>query len=335
MANIGIIGLGSMGLYHCENILKCTNSNIVAVSDVNKNGYETLINKGLHSITYIEDHIKLINDNNVDAVLIASPDSTHFDLLKNCIIAKKKVFCEKPISLNSKQALEIINMEVQLNTKYVALGFNRRFDNNFLNMKKIADQLLIGESLLYKGIHRNEKAFYEANSAFILNNTSGHDVDISSFLLNSRAMEISVVGIKSNPLLNDDCADLLILNILMENNKMANIEIFVNARYGYEVMAQIICNKGVVEYSNNKNITIKSDNKYFSKITSYYRKYFEQSYLDEMINWTSFLNGKQKLKMATAFDGYIALKTTETAAKALYSHTFEKVDLINTPSIYL
>ena len=335
MANIGIIGLGSMGLYHCDNILKCNNSNIVAVSDVNKNGFETLINKGINPLTFYEDPIKLINDHNVDAVLIASPDSTHFDLLKNCIRAKKKVFCEKPISLNSKQALEIINMEVQLNTQYVALGFNRRFDNNFLNMKKIADQLVIGESLLYKGVHRNEKAFYKANSSFILNNSSGHDVDISSFLLNSRPMEISVVGIKSNPLLNDDCADLLILNILMENNKMANIEIFVNARYGYEVMAQIICNKGVVEYSNNKNITIKSDNKNYSKVTSDYRKYFEQSYLDEMINWTSFLNGKQKLKMASAFDGYIALKTTETAAKALYSHTFEKVNLINTPSIYL
>jgi myo-inositol 2-dehydrogenase/D-chiro-inositol 1-dehydrogenase len=334
MANIGIIGLGSMGLYHANNILKCKNANIVAVSDINKNGYETLINKGLKNINFFTDPFMLIEDISVDAVLIASPDSSHYELLKGCLANKKLVFCEKPIALDSKKALDIVNQEIQLNKKYIALGFNRRFDKNFLQIKHVLDNMHLGDSLLYKGLHRNDKAFYEANSAFILNNSAGHDVDISSFLLNSRPKEISVVGIKSNHLLNEDCADLLLLNIIMQNNKMANIEVFVNARYGYEVMAQVVCQQGVVDYSNNNNISIKTNNKYSEGLTSDYRKYFEQSYIDEMENWIAYLNHDCELQMASAFDGYSALKTTEVAAKALVSHKFEQVELINTPGLY-
>ena len=337
MVNIGIIGLGSMGLYHATNILRGLDANIVAVSDINKNGYQTLINlnNNTKDIKFYEDPFKLISDTNVDAVVIASPDSTHYELLKMCLVNKKKVFCEKPVASESKQALDLVNKESQLNQKYIALGFNRRFDNNFKKVKSILNNLELGDSLLYKGIHRNDKAFYEANSAFILNNTAGHDVDISSYLLNSRAKQVSVLGIKSNPLLNDDCADLLLLTIIFENDKVANIEVFVNARYGYEVEGEVICTKGVVSYSNNKTVTIKRENKKENKITSDYRKYFEQSYIDEMHNWISYLNGKAELKLATVFDGYAALKTTEVASKAFLSKKFESVNLIKTPRLYI
>lgn len=335
MVNIGLIGLGSMGLYHATNIINSNKANLVAVSDINTNGYQTLLNNGFKNIKFIEDPIKLISNNEVDAILIASPDITHYELLKYCLINKKQVFCEKPIALNSKNSLDIVNKEVKLNTKYISLGFNRRFDENFIRLKTILDNSEVGESLLYKGIHRNEKAFYKANSAFILNNSAGHDVDIASFLLSSRAKEVGVLGIKSNNQLNDDCTDLLLLNIIFENNTMANIEVFVNARYGYEVEAEVVCTKGIVNYQNTKNITVKSANKKNNFLTSDYRKYFEKSYIDEIHNWISYLNNNKKIKIATAFDGYAALKTTEVAAKSLQSHRYENVELINTPSLYL
>lgn len=326
-----------MGLYHCTNILNCPEAKIVAVSDINKNGYQSLINLSneTKNIKFYDDPFNLINDNIIDAVLIASPDSTHYELLKMCLIKRKKVFCEKPIATTSKQALDIVNIESQLNEKYIALGFNRRFDKNFRKIKKILTDLEIGDSLLYKGIHRNDKAFYEANTSFILNNTAGHDVDISSYLLNSKPKKVNVLGIKSNPLLNDDCADLLLLTIIFENNKLANIEIFVNARYGYEVEGEVICTKGVINYCNNKTVTIKRDNKKENIITSDYRKYFEQSYKDEIHNWISYLNVKTELQLATAYDGYTALKTTEVAAKSYLSKEFENVDLIKTPILYI
>lgn len=334
MVNIGIIGLGSMGLYHALNITKCNGASIIAVSDVNKTGYRTLLDKGLKNIRFIEDPFKLIESSFVDAILIASPDNTHYDLLKHCLINKKQVFCEKPIACDSDSALDIINREVKLNKKFIALGFNRRFDNNFVRLKKVIESSEIGESLLYKGIHRNEKSFYKSDSAFILNNSAGHDVDIASFLLNSRAKEVGVVGIKSNSLLDDDSADLLLMTIIFENNKMANIEVFVNAHYGYEVEAEVVCSKGVINYLNSNNITLKTNNNKFNKLTSDYRNYFEQSYLDEMYNWISFLNSRSKLKMATAYDGYAALKTTETATKSLLSHSYQRCELLTTPTLY-
>ena len=107
MINWGIIGLGNMSYKFINAIKEIENTKIVAVASLSKKKSDNLINIiGIDESQYFSNYEDLIKSSNVDAIYIATLNNTHFDLIKQCSLNKKKILCEKPMTVNYNEAKE-------------------------------------------------------------------------------------------------------------------------------------------------------------------------------------------------------------------------------------
>ena len=137
---VGLIGAGIMGADHAKILSRdlpgvtlqyvCDADGLRAKSVADANG-------AIHAVT---DPLAVIAGKDVDAVLIASPDHTHAALTKACIELGKPVLCEKPLSPNSAECLDVIAAEVKAGRRLVQVGFMRRFDPAYVEMKAALDR---------------------------------------------------------------------------------------------------------------------------------------------------------------------------------------------------
>jgi predicted dehydrogenase len=140
---MGIIGSGGMGRGHMENF-KDLGVDWAAVCDV----YEVNRDLGLESAGSTakgyNDHRKLLERKDIDAVLIATPEHWHHDHLLDTVRAGKDAYCEKPLSWSIQQGADMV-AEVRKTDRIVQVGMQRRSSPDIQECKKIIDQGTIGE----------------------------------------------------------------------------------------------------------------------------------------------------------------------------------------------
>ena len=85
----------------------------------------------------VDDALELIADDEVDAVVIASPGFAHEEQVLACIEAAKPVLCEKPLTLDSASSLRLVEMEAKGGRPLVQVGFMRRFDPEYAELKAV------------------------------------------------------------------------------------------------------------------------------------------------------------------------------------------------------
>ena len=330
--SVGVIGTGSMGESHVRTLrCSCPSVMVSAISDTDENRMRSLA-EDLGGLDCFSNPMTLIDQ--VDALVIASPDATHCTYVLAALEQKKPVFCEKPLASTVEDAVGILQMEESLGIKLVSVGFNRRFDNRHTALKQLLADSGFGRPLLFKGEHRNARAMYHTDGPFILNNSGGHDVDSACWLLGSIPKEVYCYGIRSRESLDAMACDLLVVNLLMENGSRAIAEIYVNAAYGYEVNAQVVCQEGVLSTAGVELVTVRRQQKQYSCVGDDFRAYFAHSYRLEMQNWVHSLTSKVPFQGADAWDGYLALLTTNIAGYSLTTGTICPIEPMAKPSIY-
>ena len=138
---LAIIGYGGMAGWHHANIKeKIPAIQVVAALDVREEARQKARENGLK---VYQDLAELLADSSVDLVTIATPNDFHKDLAIACLKAGKNVVCEKPVTLNAAELEEI--MAVAKHTgRLFSIHQNRRWDKDFLIVKKAIDEGLVG-----------------------------------------------------------------------------------------------------------------------------------------------------------------------------------------------
>ncbi|NLP46303.1 MAG: Gfo/Idh/MocA family oxidoreductase [Epulopiscium sp.] len=139
--NLAIVGFGGMGNEHNEKIKGVKNLTVVGVYDIKSQRQEYAKQKGLKAYDSLDG---ILSDPKIDIVLIATPNDVHKDIAIKALKAGKNVICEKPVTLNSIELKEIIATANQYKKLFV-VHQNRRWDEDFLTMKKIYDEHLLGD----------------------------------------------------------------------------------------------------------------------------------------------------------------------------------------------
>ena len=115
---VGLIGAGIMGADHAKILsqqIPGVTLHYVCDADVSRAKSVADASGAMHVTS---DPFSVIADKSVDAVLIASPDHTHAPLSKACVEARKPLLCEKPLSQNSKECLDVIAAEIKGGREY-------------------------------------------------------------------------------------------------------------------------------------------------------------------------------------------------------------------------
>ncbi len=189
----GLIGTGRIGQVHAGSIAADPDTILTWVCDPVVAGARAVAERYGGSVT--EDAAEVLASGEVDAVLIASPTSTHVDLIAAAVAAGVPVLCEKPIDLDIAR-VDALLPTVRSTGVPVALGFNRRFDPAFASVRARVSAGEIGELEQLSIVSRDPSAppaGYIAVSGGIFRDMTIHDLDMARFFLPD-IVEVTAVG---------------------------------------------------------------------------------------------------------------------------------------------
>lgn len=156
--NIAVIGASPMGLSHMKGVVNNKNASLVAVCDTDENALSEAKEKYDIPVA-VTDYRQLVNSNDIDAVIIVTPDQLHLEMTAAFLRTGKHVLCEKPMALNTQECEEM--MRVQQETgNMLMIGQVCRCTPAFILAKEIVESGRIGELFFVESeyAHNYEKA---------------------------------------------------------------------------------------------------------------------------------------------------------------------------------
>lgn len=301
--------------------------------DLDRPRAEQLAAKCGSEAAVFEDEEALIRNDDTDAVVITTPDETHAGLVMQCLQHGKPVFCEKPLATTVEDARRIVDAEVELGRKVVQVGFMRRYDPQHLDVKNAIKSGDIGQPVLFKGTHRNAGALPGTSSESILVNSAIHDLDSARWMLGREIEEVYVHGTNTGAAADDEVWDLQVIQLKLGGGCLANIEVYVNAGYGYEVDLEVVGDEGTIHIAPANAPELRKERHAGHTVEGDWLERFPDAYVLEMRRWIEDLRGG-KLTGPDAWDGYISLLAVESCISSLRSGAKEPFESPQRPDLY-
>lgn len=252
---IGVIGTGRIGKVHIATLVQSVPQAVVsAVSDVDLKTAELVAKT--YGITSVSNHAEDIFENKeIDAVVICSSTDTHARYIVEAATAGKHIFCEKPVDLSIEVIKNALKKTEEAGVKLM-LGFNRRFDSNFLKLKQLVSEGTIGDPHILKITSRDPApppAEYSSVSGGMFLDMTIHDFDMARYLTGS---EIIDVFTKAAVLVDPEIGkagdvDTAVITLTFANGAIGVIDNSRKAVYGYDQRVEIFGSKGMCCADNN------------------------------------------------------------------------------------
>ena len=328
---VGIIGAGIMGADHARIFAgSVAGAHLVAISDADAAragavARETGAKRG------VNDPFAVINDPQVQAVLVASPDATHPDFAIACIKAGKPVLCEKPLAPTAAEGLRVIEAELAAGRRLVQLGYMRRFDPGYVEMKGLLESGRYGEALAFHCVHRNASAPPHFDGPAAIVSSCGHEVDVSRFVLSAEFATVKVFRGKRSRHATFDDPMLIVLET--DKGQLVDVELFINAQYGYDVKGELVCETGTVSFGPTLNTEVRAGGVCATALAPDWRPRFAAAYRLQNQAWINSITTGSPVG-SSAWDGYVATTVTDAGAKSLKSGETVAIAYEKRPGLY-
>jgi myo-inositol 2-dehydrogenase/D-chiro-inositol 1-dehydrogenase len=323
---VGIIGVGMMGADHAERVVNRTaGARLVAVSDPDTARADALAAR-FDGVRSIGDPLALVADDEIDAVLIASPGFVHEEQVSACLEHGKFALCEKPLTMDAASSLRLVEAEARLERPLVQVGFMRRFDPEYAAMKAMLDAGELGRTLLVHNVHRNKTVPDSFRSEMIVRDSLVHEVDVCRWLFGEEIEEITVLSPAPTSIAAEGVLDPQVALFRMAGGGMATTEVFVNCQVGYEVRCEAVAERGNVTIGLGQGVFVRQAGRYGGEIPDDFRFRFGRAYDLEVQAWVD-ASRRGEVVGPTTWDGYAASAVCEAGMEALASGRATKVEL--------
>jgi Predicted dehydrogenases and related proteins len=325
MLRIGIVGTGVMGAGHARFIRDSVDgAEVSALFDIDQNKVNQLADE-LKTVTLRTSNVEdLMNSNEVDAIIIASPDNFHVQHLRLAMLAKKPTLCEKPLATNLDEARavasEIKEYEKACGKRMIHFGFMRRFDDAYRKARDLINSGNYGSPLYCRTTARNVSSVGVTTSG-LYTNIAVHDFDILRWLFKDEWVSVTSNYPKRSSLSPEGLNDPLVVIAKMKNGLMMVADIFAFNNYGYDVRTEVICEKGSIEIGIHGDVITRSNRiagvGKGGEMDENWIPRFNDSYIAELRAWVETITtGKENSDLATVED---ALAANEVCALGVAS----------------
>ena len=144
---VGLIGSGGRGTYVAGLAAKVRDCEVVATSDVVAGRREATAAKVGTQAKTVADYRQILDDREIDAVIIGSPDHWHARMILDAVAAGKDVYCEKPVTHDLSEGDKLI-AGVEQSKRVVATGTQQRSWAHFILAKQLIDSGQIGQVVI-------------------------------------------------------------------------------------------------------------------------------------------------------------------------------------------
>ena len=214
---IGAIGYGYWGPNLVRNFVENPISELVIVADLKTDRLSKI--KATYPHIVVTKDYKNIFDEHLDAVVIATPPSTHYSLARECLEHGLHVLVEKPITLKSEDAEELIEISKEKNL-ILMVGHTFEYNAAVHTLKMLIDSGELGQIYYVDAARLNLGLF--STELNVLWDLAPHDISILLYILGQNPISVSAHGM---PFVNEGIHDVVYMNMIFPNNILAHIHV--------------------------------------------------------------------------------------------------------------
>lgn len=329
---IGVIGAGAIGCEHIKRITnKLSGGKIVAVTDIS--GEYAQKAAAISGARVEKSGEALIKASDVDAVIVTSWGPAHAESVLQAIAAGKPVFCEKPLATTAQDCRKIVDAEMALGKHLVQVGFMRRYDKGYNQVKEILESGEAGAPLMVHCAHRNAQVDDSYSTSMAVTDTVIHEIDCLHWLVGDQYVSAQVLFPKNSKYAHKGLQDPQIMLLTTESGIRIDVEAFVNCQFGYDIECEVCCEDAIVRMPEPSFPLIRKDAKRSVAIETDWKLRFADAYDTEIQDWINSTK-KGQVNGPSAWDGYLAAVTADALVKSQTTGAVEPIETGSCPNFY-
>lgn len=328
---IGAVGLGRLGRFHAETIAhRLPNAELTAVCSLAEDELDWAQTRFPEASPFTQFD-RLIHEANVHAVVLSSPSAIHCAQIMEALAAGLHVFCEKPLGVTSASCAEAAAIAQRHPHQVVMIGFMRRYDPSYLELKRRLTDGDIGRPMLFRSYSVDPLSQIEGALAY-LPQSSGqfldmavHDFDLARWLLESEPRTIAASeGCYAHPEFADyEDGDHVGAFMQFDNDAMGFVFAGRRAAHGYHVETEVIGTEGSLRVGNvpQRNLVEVLDRGGVRReCTQGFLERFGEAYIAELSAFIRCIVEKRPAEI-TIHDGWRATEMALAAHEAFRNST--------------
>jgi len=186
---IGIIGVGYWGPNLVRNYIALPDADVVGVADLRRERLEHI--KTLYPRVIVTEDYQDFFTMDLDAVAVVTPPPTHYQIGRDCLQHGMNTFIEKPITLNSADAINLINIARQANLTLM-VGHTFEYNPAVRKVKELIDNQVLGD-IHYINTERLNLGLFQSGLN-VLWDLAPHDISILNYILGMDPVYVSAHG---------------------------------------------------------------------------------------------------------------------------------------------
>ena len=294
MIKIGLLGAGRIGQVHARTLMTLPGATTAAVSDYLPEAAEALASKTGAAVMTSDD---IIADPQIDAVVIGTPTTTHYDIIHQAAENGKAIFCEKPIDLSVDRIHDCIATVTKAGVPFMT-AFNRRFDPNFMKVEAQLRSGAIGDVEMVTIQSRDPSPppiGYVKTSGGLFRDMMIHDLDMARFLLGEDPIEVFAhASCLVDPEIGEaGDIDTAMVSLRTASGKLCQISNSRRAAYGYDQRIEVHGSGGMLRADNvlTDTVEIATGDGYRKSVTEpFFLERYAAAYTNEMGHFVDCLN---------------------------------------------
>lgn len=218
MIGIGVIGYGYWGPNLVRNFAEAPGASLAGISDMRSERLDQARRR--YPTALLTQHAsELLANSSVDAIAIATPVSTHFDLAMAALKSDKHVLVEKPLASTSEQALRLID-EAEKRKRVLMVDHTFVYTGAVRKIHEMIAGGSLGDIYYYDSVRVNLGLFqHDVNVIWDL---AVHDLSIMDFVLPGKPVAVSATGISN---IAGQPKNVAYITLFFEDNKIAHIHV--------------------------------------------------------------------------------------------------------------
>lgn len=329
---IGVVGVGAIGRTHIERINnKLSGAKVVACADANLDFCKSVADK--YGIKAYATGEEMIAAPDVDAVVVTTLDPFHAQYVLASIAAGKPVFCEKPLAPEASVCKQIVEAEMASGKHLVQVGFMRRYDAGYVQLKEAISSGKYGAPLVLHCAHRNPSVPENYDTPMEVENSMIHEIDVLRWLLGEDYETAEVRFGKKCRRAGDNLMDPQIMILTTKSGVRIDVEAFVTTGHCYQIKCEVVCEDGILNLPESPTINVCAGANVGHEIDSDWSTRFADAYNVEFQQWINATK-EGRVDGPTAWDGYAGQVAAAAASKARDTQTIQPVVYDPMPDFY-
>jgi myo-inositol 2-dehydrogenase / D-chiro-inositol 1-dehydrogenase len=333
---VAVIGVGAMGADHVRRLSeRVVGARPVLVADASAATAERVA--GAHpGVRVAPSSLAALDDDEVDAVVIASTGPTHAELLLACLERGLPVLCEKPMTTDVASALAVVRAEAAVvartGRRLVQVGFMRRYDAGYRALRELVVSEELGAPLMLHCAHRNASVPPYFTGETVVLDSLVHEVDGARFLLGEEVTAIAVRTPRARRGAPEGLADPLFALLETASGALVDVEVSVATGLGYEVRTELVAERGTALVGTESGpLVARADTAVRGRsVPAGFLDRFAPAYDAEVQAWVDAARDGTAAGPST-WDGYAATAVTTAGVEALRTGRRVEVVLADRP----